>query len=176
MELNLLRRQSPVGEITIYANDRAVTGLFLGKPSKKSLRRRFERAREKDTAVLLQAADQLKSYFAGSLRRFTVPLEISGTDFQKAVWQVLSTIGYGELLSYADVAQKIGNPKACRAVGGAIGSNPVSIIIPCHRVIGSNARLTGFGGGLPAKQRLLETEGHHVKNLKIDQSHYRQMR
>jgi methylated-DNA-[protein]-cysteine S-methyltransferase len=169
MELNFLRMQSPIGEIIIYANDKTITGLFMGKPNKKSLMRKFKDAAEKKNDVLLLAVDQLKSYFAGSLKKFTVPLEISGTDFQKSVWSALRTIGYGELLSYAAVAKKIGNPKACRAVGGAIGSNPVSIIIPCHRVIGSDSTLTGFGGGLSRKQRLLEIEGHSVKKMKIGQ-------
>jgi methylated-DNA-[protein]-cysteine S-methyltransferase len=173
MGLYFKRTQTPVGEITIYATNRAVTGLFLGKHNKKSLRRRFECTREKDNVVLLMAQKQLKAYFAGRLKIFTVPVEISGTDFQKAVWQALRVIGYGELRTYADVAESIGNRKACRAVGGAIGSNPVPIIIPCHRVIGSDATLTGFGGGLPTKQYLLETEGHRIKNLKIDESRYR---
>jgi methylated-DNA-[protein]-cysteine S-methyltransferase len=169
MELYFKRIQTPVGEITIYANDRAVTGLFWRKNNKKRLNRRFQSASEKNNDVLLMATEQLKSYFAGNLKKFTLPLEISGTGFQKAVWQAIRGIDYGELRTYADVAKSIGNPKACRAVGGAIGNNPLSIIIPCHRVIGSDATLTGFGGGLPTKQRLLETEGHRIKNLKIDQ-------
>jgi methylated-DNA-[protein]-cysteine S-methyltransferase len=170
MELYFKRMQTPAGEITIFANDRAVTGLFLGKHNKKSLGRRFESAWEKDNDVLLRAARQLKSYFAGSRKNFSVPVKVSGTVFQKSVWQALRRIGYGKLASYAAVAKKIGNPKACRAVGGAISSNPVSIIIPCHRVIGSDDTLTGFGGGLPTKRRLLETEGHHIRNFKIDRS------
>jgi methylated-DNA-[protein]-cysteine S-methyltransferase len=167
MELYFMRLPTPAGKITIYANDRAVTGLFWERPNKKRFLRRFEHAREKNNDVLLLVRDQLHDYFAGKLKKFTVPLEISGTDFQKAVWQALCNIGYGEVASYADIADKIGKPKACRAVGGAVGSNPISIIIPCHRVIGSDASLTGFGGGLPAKQRLLETEGHDIKNSKI---------
>jgi methylated-DNA-[protein]-cysteine S-methyltransferase len=170
MGLYFKRIQTPVGEISIYANNRALIGLSLGKHNKKTLSRRLKCVREKDNDVLLMAQEQLKTYFVGSLKIFTVPVEISGTDFQKAVWRVLRGIGYGELRTYADVAESIGNRKACRAVGRAIGSNPVPIIIPCHRVIGSNATLTGFGGGLSTKQYLLEIEGHRIKNLKIDES------
>jgi methylated-DNA-[protein]-cysteine S-methyltransferase len=171
MELNVLRMQTPIGEISIYANDQAVVGLYMGRYNhQKSVNARFQTAREKVTPVLLTAKKEINAYFAGELRTFTVPVEISGTAFQKAVWQALRKIGYGELWTYADVAQSIGNPRACRAAGGAIGSNPISIIIPCHRVIGSNATLTGFGGGLPAKQRLLEIEGHCIHNFKINPS------
>lgn len=169
MELNVLRMHTPIGEITIYANDRAVTGLYMDKYNHaKSVDARFRSAREKDTPVLLKAREEISAYFEGKLKIFTVPVEVSGTTFQKAVWRTLRDIGYGELLTYADVAKRIGNPRACRAAGGAIGSNPVSIIIPCHRVIGSNATLTGFGGGLPAKQRLLEIEGHRIGKDKIE--------
>lgn len=171
MELNVLRMPTPIGEITIYANDTAVTGLYMeAYHHQKSVDARFKSAREKHTPMLLVAEKEIKAYFAGKLKAFTVPVEITGTAFQKAVWQSLREIGYGELWTYADVAKHIGNPRACRAAGGAIGSNPVSIIIPCHRVIGSNATLTGFGGGLPAKQRLLEIEGHRIKNSRINPS------
>jgi methylated-DNA-[protein]-cysteine S-methyltransferase len=170
MEHNYLRMQTPAGEITIYAGSTAVTGLFLGNIHKKSLSRKYEQAIKKDNDILLMARDQLESYFAGDLKKFTVPLEINGTGFQKAVWQVLLNIGYGELMTYAEVAKRIGNPRACRAAGAAIGSNPVSIIIPCHRIIGSDATLTGFGGGLSAKQHLLETEGHSIENFKCSDS------
>jgi len=171
MELYVKRVQTPIGEITIYANNKAVTGLYMGEYHHwKSANARFQFAREKDTPVLLQAQKEINAYFAGKLTTFTVPVDVSGTAFQKAVWGALQEIGYGELWTYADVANRIGKPRACRAAGGAIGSNPVSIIIPCHRVIGSNATLTGFGGGLPAKQRLLEIEGHSIKNSRISRS------
>lgn len=105
-----------------------------------------------------QAANELRSYFAGVLRVFSVPLDMQGTDFQLSVWRQLVKIPYGETRSYAQVAEAIGRPKAVRAVGAANGSNPVAIVVPCHRVIGSSGKLTGYGGGLPLKQRLLELE------------------
>jgi methylated-DNA-[protein]-cysteine S-methyltransferase len=160
--------QSPIGEIRIFADEKAVVGLFTGKSIQKGLRREYGDAREIGNAVLDQAEKELKEYFAGQRRIFTVPVAVSGTDFQMAVWNSLRTIGHGELRSYADVARDISRPKAVRAVGGAVGSNPVSIIIPCHRVIGSDDSLTGFGGGLPVKVRLLEIEGHTVRQQKIE--------
>jgi O-6-methylguanine DNA methyltransferase len=102
---------------------------------------------------------ELEAYFAGWLRQFTVPLDLRGTMFQRQVWEMLCSIPYAETCSYRDVAQAIGNPKATRAVGQAIGSNPVAIVVPCHRVIGSDGRLTGYGGGLRRKQALLDLEG-----------------
>ena len=117
--------------------------------------------------MLIKAEEELKAFFSGNLKKFTVPVEVSGTDFQKAVWKTLQTIDYGQVRTYADVARTIARPKAVRAVGQAIGSNPVPIIIPCHRVIGSDASLTGFGGGLAIKQILLEIEGHTITNLII---------
>jgi methylated-DNA-[protein]-cysteine S-methyltransferase len=162
--------QTPIGEIALYANERALVGLYTGKYNKKGFPVRFQSAREKDTPVLLKAQKEIDAYFAGKLKQFTVPVEFSGTPFQEAVWRSLLKIGYGELRTYGDVAASVGNPKGSRAVGGAVGRNPVSIIIPCHRVIGSDTTLTGFGGGLPAKTRLLQTEGHHVKKSKVNPS------
>jgi methylated-DNA-[protein]-cysteine S-methyltransferase len=101
---------------------------------------------------------QLRAYFSGELKEFNVPLALEGTPFQMRVWNSLRTIPYGRTISYAQLAQEIGNPKAVRAVGLANGCNPVPIVIPCHRVIGSNGKLTGFGGGLPAKKALLALE------------------
>ena len=105
--------------------------------------------------VRLQKLDQ---YFAGRLRQFTTRLAFNGTPFQNTVWQELTRIPYGETISYLDLAKRIENPKAVRAVGMANGANPIAIIVPCHRVIGSNGSLTGFGGGLPTKRALLELE------------------
>jgi methylated-DNA-[protein]-cysteine S-methyltransferase len=103
-------------------------------------------------------ARELDAYFAGKLRRFTVPLDLRGTPFQRRVWELLCDIPYGETRSYGEVAQAVGNPKARRAVGQAIGRNPVAIVVPCHRVIGSDGGLTGYGGGLPRKRALLDLE------------------
>jgi methylated-DNA-[protein]-cysteine S-methyltransferase len=108
---------------------------------------------------LLAARQQLAEYFAGERRAFALPLAPLGTDFERRVWQELAVIPYGETRSYAEVAAAIGRPAACRAVGRANGSNPIAVVIPCHRVIGSDGSLTGYGGGLPLKRFLLDLEG-----------------
>lgn len=109
--------------------------------------------------VLSSCASQLKEYFAGERATFDLPLAAGGTDFQRAVWAALADIPYGELRSYRDIAEAIDNPAAVRAVGAANGRNPLPIVVPCHRVIGSDGSLTGFAGGLEAKTRLLRLEG-----------------
>jgi methylated-DNA-[protein]-cysteine S-methyltransferase len=114
-----------------------------------------------------RAADELHAYFAGNLRVFSVPLDMQGTEFQRSVWNHLMRIPYGETRSYAQVAEAVGRPKAVRAVGAANGSNPVAIIVPCHRVIGASGKLTGYGGGLPLKKRLLELEGAWTMGLRL---------
>jgi len=113
---------------------------------------------EPDHPVLRETARQLKLYFAGSLRCFNLPLKPNGTEFQQRVWQALLQIPYSETRSYGEIAQQIGSIKAVRAVGAANGRNPIPIVIPCHRVIGANGKLTGFGGGLPLKRYLLKLE------------------
>jgi methylated-DNA-[protein]-cysteine S-methyltransferase len=111
-----------------------------------------------DRGLLKEPARQLTAYFQGRLRHFDVPVAPAGTAFQQAVWSELQNIPYGETISYGELARRLGNPKAVRAVGLANGSNPISIIIPCHRVIGSNGTLVGYGGGLSTKQALLALE------------------
>jgi methylated-DNA-[protein]-cysteine S-methyltransferase len=113
---------------------------------------------EPDTGLLKEPVRQLSSYFAGKLHEFDVPVAPQGTTFQQAVWSELQRIPYGRTISYGELARRLGNPKAVRAVGLANGSNPISIIIPCHRVIGTNGSLVGYGGGLPIKQALLALE------------------
>jgi methylated-DNA-[protein]-cysteine S-methyltransferase len=108
--------------------------------------------------VLLEAERQLNDYFAGKLRKFSLRFDFAGTEFQKEVWRALAAIPFGETRSYGDIARQIGRPKAVRAVGAANGRNPISIIVPCHRVIGSNGKLTGFAGGLETKAFLLKAE------------------
>ncbi len=108
--------------------------------------------------LLTEAIRQLRAYFRGELREFTLPLEMQGTSFQKQVWRELLKIPYGETRSYADLATSIGVPKAVRAVGAANGANPIAIVIPCHRVIGSSGKLVGYGGGLELKRELLKLE------------------
>jgi len=123
--------------------------------------------RQDGNPFLREAASQLHAYFAGNLRRFEIPLDMNGTEFQKRVWRELQKIHYGETRSYAQIAAAIGAPKAVRAVGAANGSNPVAIVVPCHRVIGSGGRLTGYGGGLTLKKRLLELEGAWTLALRL---------
>ncbi|HUE85276.1 MAG TPA: methylated-DNA--[protein]-cysteine S-methyltransferase [Vicinamibacterales bacterium] len=113
---------------------------------------------EPDRGLLEDPVRQLTAYFKGTLRAFDVPVAPVGTPFQTAVWRQLQAIPYGETISYGELARRLGNPRAVRAVGLANGSNPISIIIPCHRVIGSNGSLVGYGGGLPTKQALLALE------------------
>jgi methylated-DNA-[protein]-cysteine S-methyltransferase len=112
-----------------------------------------------DNPILVRAVQQLQEYFAGTRNRFDLELDFAGTDFQKKVWQALLTIPFGETRSYSQIAEQIGNPSAVRAVGAANGKNPISIVAPCHRVIGASGKLTGFAGGLEAKERLLTLEG-----------------
>lgn len=123
------------------------------------LSRPAEGAPAPENAILREAARQLCAYFDGSLRVFTVPLDMRGTDFQLRVWRQLETIPYGEIRSYTQVAEAIGAARAVRAVGAANGANPIPIVVPCHRVIGASGKLVGYGGGLPLKKRLLTLEG-----------------
>jgi methylated-DNA-[protein]-cysteine S-methyltransferase len=123
--------------------------------------------RHESNELLDQAEDQLRAYFAGKLRQFHIPLDMQGTDFQKQVWRQLQEIPYGETRSYRQIAAAIGRPNAVRAVGAANGSNPLAIVVPCHRVIGSSGKLTGYGGGLPLKKRLLELEGAWTMGLRL---------
>jgi len=107
---------------------------------------------------LQNAVNQLKAYFAGDLREFNLPLKLAGTPFQLSVWKALQDIPYGQTMSYGELARRVGTPKGSRAVGLANGSNPIAIVVPCHRVIGANGKLTGYGGGLDNKQTLLALE------------------
>jgi len=146
---------SPVGALFLTSNGDAITGLFMekhkGGPKPIGDWRR-------DDDLFREAADQLRAYFAGELTEFDLHLATGGAQFQQRVWAELLKIPYGSTTSYGELAQRIGNPKASRAVGAANGSNPISIIIPCHRVIGSNGNLTGYGGGIERKKFLLEFE------------------
>jgi methylated-DNA-[protein]-cysteine S-methyltransferase len=118
-----------------------------------------EGERNESNTIICEAAAELRSYCSGNLRVFRTPLDMRGTDFQLSVWNKLRESPYGETRSYAQIAKAIGKPKAVRAVGTANGSNPLAIVVPCHRVIGSSGKLTGYGGGLGLKKRLLELEG-----------------
>ena len=150
---------SPVGPLTLAADDAALQVLaFACEDVAQSPPAAWQLVASAEHAVLHEAAQQLQAYFAGRLRAFDLPLQPSGTPFQQRVWQALRRIPYGDTRSYGEVAQRIASPKASRAVGAASGANPIAIIIPCHRVVGAAGQLTGFGGGLPAKQTLLALE------------------
>jgi methylated-DNA-[protein]-cysteine S-methyltransferase len=148
---------SPVGVLTLVASDTGLAAI-LWENDRPGRVRLGEMIEDEDNAILAETGKQLGAYFAGTLTAFTVPLDFAGTDFQKSVWHALLTIPFGETRSYAEIARQIGRPSAVRAVGAANGRNPISIIAPCHRVIGSNGALTGFAGGLEAKQLLLRLE------------------
>ncbi|NIJ19730.1 methylated-DNA-[protein]-cysteine S-methyltransferase [Sphingomonas naasensis] len=148
---------SPVGALTLVASDAGLRAILWEKdrPGRVKLGALEEAP---DHPVLREAERQLGDYFAGKRARFDVPLDFRGTDFQKSVWAALLTIPFGETRSYGAIARQIGRPSAVRAVGAANGRNPISIIAPCHRVIGANGALTGFAGGLAAKETLLAIE------------------
>ena len=139
---------SPIGPLLLTGDGEALTGLYMGRAPEG----------RRDDAAFAQAREQLDAYFAGELVRFSLPLATRGTEFQRRVWQALCEIPYGETTSYGALAARIGRPGACRAVGLANGRNPISIVIPCHRVIGSSGGLTGYGGGIERKRWLLAHE------------------
>ncbi|WP_044559500.1 methylated-DNA--[protein]-cysteine S-methyltransferase [Azospirillum sp. B4] len=149
---------SPVGRLTLLAGTEGLTAI-LWENDKPGRVRLPTLVPNPDHPVLVETEKQLRAYFQGTLKTFTVPLSFAGTDFQKRVWRALLTIPYGEMRSYSDIARQIGHPTAVRAVGAANGRNPISIIAPCHRVVGMNGALTGFAGGLAIKQQLLSLEG-----------------
>jgi methylated-DNA-[protein]-cysteine S-methyltransferase len=138
-------------DIGIADNGSAITGLYFA-------RERFAGLKKAETPLIQKAAAQIKEYFDGKRKQFKLPLAMHGTEFQLAVWHALQDIPYGETRSYKEIAASIGRPKAVRAVGMANNRNPISIIVPCHRVIGHDGKLVGYGGGLPLKQYLLELE------------------
>ncbi|AZP73287.1 methylated-DNA--[protein]-cysteine S-methyltransferase [Pseudomonas poae] len=149
---------SPVGQLTLIARNGKLNAI-LWEVEHANRVRLGELHEANDCPALLETERQLQEYFAGTRNRFELELDFDGTDFQKQVWQALLTIPFGETRSYSQIAQQIGNPKAVRAVGAANGRNPISIIAPCHRVIGASGGLTEFAGGLEAKQYLLALEG-----------------
>ena len=147
---------SPLGTVTLQANEQGLLGVWFETHTTKP----EDLGIQEDSFPIFQSVkEQLERYFAGDAVQFDVPIAAKGTPFQQSVWHALTTIPYGETWSYAQLADAIGNPKAVRAVGLANGKNPVSVIIPCHRVIGKNGKLTGYAGGVERKQRLLAIEG-----------------
>lgn len=153
---------SPIGTYYLVASLHGLIYLGTDATASRDLRScQDERFRVvAGDGLLLPALSQLDAYFRGILRRFTIPVDLHGTSFQKAVWSVVALIPYGETRSYREVGQHLGYPMAARAIGHANARNPVSIIIPCHRVIGSDGRLVGYGGGLDRKRALLDLEAH----------------
>ena len=162
--MNYRYLDTPIGKLLI-AGDRD-TVRRIDFPNHGEPRRPVAGWVESSTGALEEAARQLREYFSGSRKGFDLPLAPEGTDFQRTVWRELQNIPYGRTISYGELARRIGNSKASRAVGAANGSNPIPIVIPCHRVIGANGKLTGFGGGLPVKQKLLALES---RQLSVDQ-------
>jgi len=168
--------QSPLGQLKLMAGGDSLAAVLWEKEIPGRVR--LSASEEYDAhPVLIEAKRQLAEYFAGERRAFDLKLDFAGTEFQKSVWQALLMIPYGETRSYGELAQQLGNHKAVRAVGAANGRNPISIIVPCHRVIGASGSLTGFGGGLEAKAFLLNLEskqmplgspeGRFVRNARV---------
>ena len=148
---------TPVGDILLIADNKNLCSIYW--PNQEPDKKKFLNLERKDhSKVLRTVVKQLYQYFEGKRVVFDLPIKMVGTTFQRKVWDALTSIKFGETVSYRDIAKKVGNPKAVRAVGAAIGKNPISIIIPCHRVIGSNGKLTGFAGGVVAKELLLDLE------------------
>ncbi|HEY4161958.1 MAG TPA: methylated-DNA--[protein]-cysteine S-methyltransferase [Dongiaceae bacterium] len=152
---------SPIGELKLVGSDRGLAAILWANDNPKRVQLNIL-GEDESHPVLIETEWQVNEFFAGKRKTFSVKLDFVGTEFQNKVWQALLTIPFGETRSYSEIARQIGNPKAVRAVGAANGKNPISIIAPCHRVIGASGELTGFAGGLEAKARLLMLEaGKH---------------
>ncbi|WP_151723666.1 methylated-DNA--[protein]-cysteine S-methyltransferase [Acinetobacter ursingii] len=161
MQLSYCYMASPVGQLRLVANEQALVAILWDNENPKRVRL-AELIEDVSHPILLNTQQQLIEYFSGQRKVFDIPLDFEGTDFQKKVWSALLTIPYGETRSYKQIAQQLGNEKAVRAVGAANGKNPISIIAPCHRVIGSGGALVGFAGGLDKKEILLRLELHNI--------------
>ncbi len=144
---------TPLGPMTVASDGTAVTHVLFGT--------HVLEGRAAPTELTNRTANELQEYLAGKRTAFDIPLAPAGTEFQRAVWKALQNIPYGQTRSYADIAAVVGNPQATRAVGSANNRNPIAVLIPCHRVVGSNGKLTGYAGGLALKQRLLDLERSH---------------
>jgi methylated-DNA-[protein]-cysteine S-methyltransferase len=163
MEYCYKEMPSPVGRLKIVASDKGLAAILWENDNPNRIRVRTY-TESYTHPVLLETERQLTEYFAGKRTSFSLALDPVGTEFQQQVWNILSTIPYGKTITYLDIAKQLNNVKAVRAVGAANGRNPISIVVPCHRVIGSSGELTGFAGGLEAKAALLSLEG--VKSVK----------
>ncbi|WP_344287640.1 methylated-DNA--[protein]-cysteine S-methyltransferase [Streptomyces synnematoformans] len=149
---------SPVGPLTLVAEGDELTGLYMTDQRHRPAEETFGTPADAADPPFAAVAAQLRAYFAGERTDFDLPLRLAGTPFQQRVWEQLRQIPYGETLSYGELAERVGNPAASRAVGMANGRNPVGIIVPCHRVVGANGSLTGYGGGIDRKKQLLALE------------------
>jgi methylated-DNA-[protein]-cysteine S-methyltransferase len=154
--------ESPLGPLLLAADDAGLRHILFVK-GKRAVRP--NPTWRQDPGPLQETIRQLRRYFAGDLETFDLPLAPEGTPFQLGVWRRLCDVPYGQTISYGELAHRIGNPNASRAVGLANGANPIPIVIPCHRVIGSNGKLTGYGGGLPIKEKLLALERRQLRLL-----------
>lgn len=148
---------SPVGKLKLVASDQGLVAILWEKDRPRRVRL-GELVEDEKSSMLCETERQLQEYFAGKRKTFSLPLDMRGTPFQNDVWEALLAIPYGETKSYGQLAKQLGNPKAVRAVGAANGRNPISIVVPCHRVIGASGKLTGFAGGLDTKAHLLDLE------------------
>ena len=162
------RLDSPIGPLLLAASERGLRALYMSRQrhvpdAPEANWKAVTRADRAQFDLLERASAQLSEYFGGERDTFDLPLDLEGTAFQRRVWVGLCTIGFGETISYGELARRIGNPKAVRAVGLANGRNPVSIVVPCHRVIGADGSMTGYGGGIDRKIFLLGLEGVHAR-------------
>lgn len=154
--LYALRYSSPLGRLALVSNGSALVGIYFDEPP------RTHAQLLSDRGPFCTATEQLDRYFQRDLTRFDLPIELVGTDFQQSVWRALRQIPFGATVTYAELAERLGKPKAIRAVGAANGRNPLSIVVPCHRVVGARGKLTGYAGGLDRKAWLLRHESGHL--------------
>ena len=161
--------ESPLQPIMLTSDGESLTGLYVSERGQAEIRQKAAAStdwiRDENAAPFAEVKRQLDAYFAGNQTTFDLPLKLKGTPFQQQVWAELRKLPYGVTISYGELARRIGNPKACRAVGLANGQNPVSIVVPCHRVIGANGKLTGYSGGLSHKETLLAHECRISENI-----------
>jgi methylated-DNA-[protein]-cysteine S-methyltransferase len=158
-DLRRREMETPIGVLTVIASDKGIARILFEKEKAGEAALRTEvPVAEADDEVLAAAVSQLEEYFTGTRRQFDLPLDLDGTEFQRRAWLALADVPYGETTTYGQQAERIGRPGAFRAVGAANGQNPVPIVLPCHRIIGADGSLTGFGGGLDVKRKLLDHE------------------
>lgn len=150
--------EGPQGRMLLLANDEGLAGVFFNR-QKHHPKRQADWKKDPHHRVLRQAKRELAEYFAGKRKRFAVALSPKGTPFQRSVWKAIATVGFGETITYGELARRAGHPGSARAAGAATGRNPIGIIVPCHRIMGANGSLTGYAGGLQRKRALLALEG-----------------